>query len=84
MATQVLGEINLETARPFMLRDIIPGAGWAPYQAPVRPLEREAEYHSDTDEAGGSCIRGLVMAFCLEAVTGVGAYAAWHAFHLLR
>lgn len=84
MATQVLCDFEIKSPQPFMLRDILPGPGWAPYRAPVRLLERESEYESDADVAGGSCVKGLMTAAFIEGAMVLGIYAAWQAWHLLR
>jgi hypothetical protein len=86
MASQVLCDfkVKVEVTQPFMLRDILPGPGWAPYRAPPIPFEREMEYESDADVVGGSCVRGLLTGICLEGIMALGIYGAWQVWHLLR
>jgi hypothetical protein len=84
VATQVLNQIEIESSQPFMLRDILPGAAWAPYRAPVRPAANELDCASPTSEEDGSCIRGFVVAVALEGAMALGIFSAWQIWHLIR
>jgi hypothetical protein len=84
VATQVLNQIEIESSQPFMLRDILPGAAWAPYRAPARPAAKELECACTTNEEDGNCIRGFVVAVALEGAMALGVFAGWQVWHLIR
>lgn len=67
-----------------MLRDILPGAGWAPYTAPVRELTCEADLRSAGDEQEGSCVKGFLVGIFLEGIVAAGIYGVWHMWHVIR
>ncbi len=67
-----------------MLRDILPGAAWAPYRAPTRLLATVSERVSETNQSKGNCVKGLVVAIGLEGATALGVFGIWHAWHLVR
>jgi hypothetical protein len=84
VATQVLNQIEIEASQPFMLRDILPGAAWAPYRAPVRSAANELDCACTTSEAGGSCVKGFVVAVALEGAMALGIFSVWQIWHLIR
>jgi hypothetical protein len=67
-----------------MLRNILPGAAWAPYRAPTRPLAPDTDCESDANEKEENCLKGFVVAICLEGATALGAFGLWHVWHLIR
>jgi hypothetical protein len=84
VATQVLNEFEIESSQPFMLRDILPGAAWAPYRAPTQPIANEMDYASEAAEEDGNCVRGFLVAICLECVIVAGVFGVWHVWHMIR
>ena len=84
MASQVLNQIEIELTQPFMLRDILPGPGWAPYQLQRRSLVVEIDHPSKKAEERGNCIKGLVVALTLEATVAFGAFGIWQLWHFIR
>jgi hypothetical protein len=86
MASQALNQFEGEAHTPFMLRDILPGPGWAPYQAPARALPRVVEYELDDsmEVEEGSCVKGMLSGILVEGIVALGVYAVWHAWHVIR
>ena len=84
MATQVLNQIDMESSQPFMLRDILPGAAWAPYRAATQPIARKMDCASDAAEEDGNCVRGFLVAVCLECAMVAGVFGIWQVWHLIR
>lgn len=84
MASQAFNEFHRESPQPFMLRDVLPGPGWAPYSVPARPLLSARELVPETCEEDGNCLRGLVVAIGLEGAAALGVYALWQLWHLIR
>jgi hypothetical protein len=84
VASQALNQFEIESSQPFMLRDILPGPGWAPYTASARPPARRAIRvpHAGMDE--GSCIKGTLVALGLEGAAALGAFGLWQIWHLIR
>jgi hypothetical protein len=83
VATQVLNQFEIESSQPFMLRDILPGAAWAPYRAPTRAIANELECAIDAIEEDGNCVKGFVMAICLEGATALSVLGIWHFWRLI-
>jgi hypothetical protein len=83
MATQVLNQFEIESSQPFMLRDILPGAAWAPYRAPTRAIANELECAIDANEEDGNCVKGFVVAIGLESAMALGVLGIWHFWHLM-
>ena len=84
MASQVLNQFEIESSQPFMLRDILPGAAWAPYRAPTRPLAAVTDCVSDANEKEGNGLKGLLVAIGLEGTMALGVFGLWHVWHLIR
>jgi hypothetical protein len=84
VATQVLNQFEIESSQPFMLRDILPGAAWAPYRAPTCPIANEMECASDAIEEDGNCVKGFAVAIGLEGAMALAVFGIWHAWHLIR
>jgi hypothetical protein len=84
VATQVLNQIEMESSQPFMLRDILPGAAWAPYRAQSSPAAEEMKSACEASEENGNCIRVFVMAVALEGAMALGIFSAWQIWHLIR
>jgi hypothetical protein len=74
MASQTLNQFEEEARTPFMLRDILPGTAWAPYQA-------QAESFSRITEA--NCIKGFLASIAIEGIVGLSVFAVWQAWHLM-
>ena len=83
MATQVLNQFEIESSQPFMLRDILPGAAWAPYRASPRAVANELECAIDANEEDGNCVKGFVMAIGLEGAMALGVLCIWHFWRLI-
>jgi hypothetical protein len=84
VASQALNQFELESPQPFMLRDILPGPGWAPYTASVRPLARDAASAPDADVEEGSYLKGALVGIGLEGVVALGVFGLWQVWHLIR
>jgi hypothetical protein len=84
VASQAIGKFEVEPTQPFMLRDILPGPGWAPYQASDRGRVGRNNCSSDGEVVPGSCVKGAVLAIVLESVAALTVYGAWHVWHLIR
>jgi len=82
--SQVLNNFEAERAKPFMLRDILPGPAWAPYQSRCLSFPGETEGVSDGDEDEGSCVKGSLIAIGLEGVTALAVYGVWLLWHMVR
>ena len=67
-----------------MLRDILPGPGWAPYRAPTQAFPRPVEREQDESVEEGSCVKGMLAALAIEGVVALGVFGLWHAWHLIR
>jgi hypothetical protein len=80
VATQALGNFEMEPTQPFMLRDILPGPGWAPYKA----SEGRIDCTSRAEVVPGSCLKGAVIAIMLESAAALVVYGAWQVWHLIR
>ena len=83
MATQVFNRFESETPAVFMVRDILPGAGWAPYQAESQVCAIETEPVSAVTREDGDFFTGALAALSLEAGLAVcvwGVRLAWHLF----
>ncbi|MGA9668805.1 MAG: hypothetical protein WBQ94_06330 [Terracidiphilus sp.] len=84
MATQAINRFKTVPPTPFMLRDILPGPAWAPYQTETNNLTRVAEYLQEHPKEDGNCVRGAVVALGLEVVAGISAFGIWQLWHLFR
>ena len=85
MASQTTNNLEeVELPQPFMLRDILPGAGWAPYQRPVRGVVVEINRSSRATSEDVACVKGLLVGVFLEGVAGLGVFGLWHLWHLIR
>ena len=84
MASQALNQFEPESCQPFMLRDILPGPGWAPYQPPARPFPLPVELESDETMEEGSCVKGMLAALAIEGIMALGVFALWQAWHMIR
>jgi len=72
-----------------MVRDILPGPGWAPYRSDGLPAARDsartpAERVYVDDSGDGRCMKGLLVGVALECVAGLGVFGVWQLWHLLR
>jgi hypothetical protein len=84
VAIQALDEFHHELTQPFLLRDVLPGPAWAPYQAGVRPLPRNTDFAAEACEEDGNCIKGFLVAICMEGAAALGVYGIWQIWHLFR
>lgn len=84
MASQAINEFHRESPQPFMLRDVLPGPGWAPYRAAARPLPHKRELVPEECEEDGSCVRGFLVGIGLEGAAALGIYGIWQLCHLVR
>lgn len=89
MASPIVVEIETLRRQRFMLRDILPGPGWAPYRPDAPAAGRDsdgtlAERVYVDDSGDGRCMKGLLVAVALECVAGLGVVGAWQLWHLLR
>jgi hypothetical protein len=84
VATQVLNQFEIESSQPFMLRDILPGAAWAPYRAPICAVANDMECAIEANEVDGNCVKGFVVAISLEGAMALGVFGLWHFWRLLR
>jgi len=84
VASQAIKEFHRDTLHPFLLRDVLPGPGWAPYRAAARPLPRAMDVVPEANEEGGSCMKGLMVGMGLESAAALGVYGLWQLWHLIR
>jgi hypothetical protein len=84
VASQALNQFEVEPRQPFMLRDILPGPGWAPYQAPAQTFPLPVERASEETTEDGSCVKGMLAALAIEGIVAVSVFALWQAWHLIR
>jgi len=84
VASHALKEFHRDTPQPFLLRDVLPGPGWAPYRAAARPLPEIRKIVPETYEVEGSCIKGLLVGIGLEGAAALGVYGLWQLWHLIR
>jgi len=84
VASQLLDELEIESSENFLLRDILPGAAWAPFGPEPCDLPSDIDFASEALVAEENCPRGILVGFCLEAVIGLCIYGGWRAFLLFR
>jgi len=66
MTVEILNNLHAEPQSSFMLRDILPGAGWAPYVGRDLTFARKSNRFVEVgaDEGG---LNGVQIGFPLEA-----------------
>jgi hypothetical protein len=79
-----MNEFEPETPQPFLLRDVLPGPGWAPYRAAAFPLPQDREVAAKPYEEDGCCMKGLLVGIGLEGAAAMGIYGLWQLWHLIR
>jgi hypothetical protein len=84
MVSQALNRFQRESSNVFMLRDILPGPGWAPYRALSPALERETEREPKSSAEDGDPIKGMLVALGFESAVILILYGAWQVLHLIR
>jgi len=84
VASQLLDELEIESPQPVLLRDILPGAAWAPFGPEASDLPRDIDYASEAVVEEENCPRGILVGACLEFAVALSLYGAWHALHLAR
>ena len=84
MATQGLNNFKVELGQPFMLRDILPGAAYAPYHVQLRQPAWDTDEGSDATAGEQRCLKGFFVAVALEAVIAVSVVGFWQLWHLVR
>ncbi|MGA3048581.1 MAG: hypothetical protein ABSD67_18250 [Terracidiphilus sp.] len=84
MASQALNRFQTESPNVFMLRNILPGPGWAPYRALSPALERETEIAPKSSAEDGNPFKGMLVALGFEAAVVIVLYGAWQVLHLFR
>jgi hypothetical protein len=84
VASQALNQLEIELPQPFMLRDILPGPAWAPYQPQYRSSIVEIDRASQKKVEEGSCAKGFMVAVAFEAAVGLGVFGIWQLWHLIR
>jgi hypothetical protein len=84
VANQLLSEFQNDARAPFLLRDILPGAAWAPFGTKTGDQPSEMDFSSEAAVEEENCPRGLLVATCLEVVLLLGIYGGWQVLHLAR
>lgn len=84
MASQGINNFEVKRPQPFMLRDILPGPAWAPYQSNAHTRSGEIDGTSAQDEEQGSCVKGFLVGIGLEGATAFTVYGVWHLWHMIR
>jgi len=89
LATPILIEIETARSQSFMVRDILPGPGWAPYRPRVHTIGKSKDFLSEErikegDCADGKCLKGLLTGVALECVVGMGVFGVWQLWHFVR
>jgi hypothetical protein len=84
MATQSINQFEMELPQTFMLRDILPGPAWAPYQPQPRPSIKVIARPSNERVDAGSCAKGLLVAIALEGTVALGVFGIWQLWHFIR
>jgi hypothetical protein len=84
MAAQVLKQFESEFSGAVMVRDILPGAAWAPYGTAARVPVRETQESIPLHEEDGNFFRGALAALVMEAGLVLCVWGIWHAWHLFR
>ena len=82
--SQALYEINVKSSQPFLLRNVLPGAAWASYQAPVTIQARKTSALCEAELEDGNCLKGAAIGLCLEGAVALGLFCIWQGWHLLR
>jgi hypothetical protein len=82
--SQALYEINVKSSQPFLLRDVLPGTAWTPFEAPARTRARNTDSPFDADAEDGNCLKGALVGLCLEGAMAISLYGIWQAWHLMR
>jgi hypothetical protein len=84
MASQALNHLDIESPQSFMLRDILPGPAWAPYQPQPKPSIRVVARRSNRKVEDGNCLKGFLVAIALEGTAALSVFGIWHLWHLIR
>jgi hypothetical protein len=84
MATQAVNQFEMDLPQTFMLRDILPGPAWAPYQLQYRPSSGEVAHPSDEKAEDGNCAKDFLVAIAMEGTLALGVFGIWHFWHLIR
>jgi hypothetical protein len=50
----------------------------------VRPLPRNTDFAAEACEEDGNCIKGFLVAICMEGAAALGVYGIWQIWHLFR
>lgn len=67
-----------------MLRDILPGPAWAPSMADAPAFARATVCPPSASAEDGSCLKGMIVAFVLEAGVALIVYGLWQAWLSFR
>ncbi len=84
VANQLVSEFQNGACAPFLLRDILPGAAWAPFGTKTSDLPSDLDFSPEAVVEEENCPRGLLVATCFEAVLLLCLYGGWHALYLVR
>lgn len=84
MPSQALYETNVKSSQPFLLRNMLPAAAFAPYQAPVSTVATRKNALYETALEDGNCLMGAAVGLCIEGVIALGFYCIWQGWHFLR
>ncbi|HEY6846401.1 MAG TPA: hypothetical protein VI320_09335 [Terracidiphilus sp.] len=83
MASQTLNQFKGEARTSFLLRDILPGSGWALSRAPAGSFPRIVERAPAENAEEANCIRGFLAAIAIEGLAGLGVFGLWQGWHLM-
>jgi len=70
-----------------MLRDILPGPAWSPYQPQPRlqpSIKVVARSSKQRVVKDGNCVKGLLVAIALEGTVALSVFGVWHLWHIIR
>ena len=84
MASRVLLKIEVGPSQAALLGEVYPGRPREPYRVPAYDFVSVSEYLSEADSEDGSCLTGLFVGLCLEAVMALGVCGIWQLWHMLR
>lgn len=89
MSSQVHIEFETITTQRFMVRDILPGPGWAPYRPQLHLVSEKSDSLtegslSSENSEDGKCLKGALIGIALECVAFAGVFGVWRLWHIAR
>jgi hypothetical protein len=84
MTSQVFNPFEVEPTQPFMLRDILPGPAWAPFQAAPQCPTARVQAPAQAGPRKKYRMAAVLAAVCLEVAIPLGVFGIWELWSHLR